>query len=55
MKSTYFSVYFVIRWTVCAYEPLGMPVWTAWVRVCDCCTREQWWTLVFSPKRACLA
>jgi len=21
----------------------------------DCCTREQWWALVFSPKRACLA
>jgi len=21
----------------------------------DYCTREQWWALVFSPKRACLA
>jgi len=25
------------------------------VCVCDCCMREQWWALVFSPKRACLA
>ena len=35
-----------------AYE---MPYWAVWIVFVGCCTREQWWALVFSPKRACLA
>jgi len=29
--------------------------WAIWRPVEYLCTREQWWALVFSPKRACLA
>jgi len=32
-----------------------MHYWIAWALLCDGCTREQWWALVFSPKRVCLA
>jgi len=45
----------MIVWVVCCYELMKCLIEPFGLCLSACCTREQWWALVFSPKRVHLA